>query len=382
LPHCIIILGMEPRQIHIKRPIFALTNLIWPLDEPIILSEKLGIWLSNPDPKDITVLANALERKAANRDLDASLMSNEQIERNLQLIYEDKELIRKHKFIGRRRGVWRFLASNWIILNTSSEFAMDGHNEENITWDVINSYASVIDFCRGEYTSTTSNFISVRQFIPHSSIGSYTKGFRIDLAITKLMNNFTSDESSVTEIDIYDLVIDEDVYSNSYQRLTTREIEEIVGICKIVDESSLLKNSYEDIFYLGSLINACFSETENAYMQIIILSAILEYLVARNPDSARFNVDESISKQFQQKSALLANKFDYRLDLNETANFPRQAYNIRSKVAHGDFSDLKKELKKLKINVSDISNRLHRITIACLRAYIQDHKLADFLKKY
>jgi hypothetical protein len=83
-------------------------------------------------------------------------------------------------------------------------------------------------------------------------------------------------------------------------------------------------------------------EVENLSMKLVGLVAIIEFVLTRNPDFSRFNVEDSINKQFQLKTFVLAERVTASgktfgsIDFAAVNSSLKNLYNIRSKIAHGD----------------------------------------------
>ncbi len=81
-------------------------------------------------------------------------------------------------------------------------------------------------------------------------------------------------------------------------------------------------------------------------INVVLLTSIIEFMLTRNPDFNRFNVEDSINKQFQLKASLLIYQNDKKRNLLKIKEDLKNIYNLRSIIAHGDFENLKKLIKK------------------------------------
>ena len=94
---------------------------------------------------------------------------------------------------------------------------------------------------------------------------------------------------------------------------------------------------------LESMKNIYFSNSDLYNVQMI---SLIEFLLTHKPDYNRFNVEDSITKQFVGKLNLVLyehyGKFSEMIEKEL-----RFAYAIRSDIAHGDFLDKEKQLNKL-----------------------------------
>lgn len=85
----------------------------------------------------------------------------------------------------------------------------------------------------------------------------------------------------------------------------------------------------------------------NEEMCFVELIGLIEMLITHNPDSGKYNIEDSITKQFVGKMTLLLYENDKSIELEKIDKELRFAYKIRSAIAHGNFGSLEKELKKL-----------------------------------
>jgi hypothetical protein len=99
------------------------------------------------------------------------------------------------------------------------------------------------------------------------------------------------------------------------------------------------KGLADRLLYIGSLLRLAAEEARNARIRLLILCSILELLVAHNPDYNRFNVEESIGKQFRLKVALLTYLNNRSLSLEKLGRQLRVIYEQRSMLLMGTSSN-------------------------------------------
>ena len=85
----------------------------------------------------------------------------------------------------------------------------------------------------------------------------------------------------------------------------------------------------------------------NEEMCFVELIGLIEMLITHNPVSGKYNVEDSITKQFVGKLTLLLYENDKTIEQEKIEKELKFAYKIRSAIAHGNFGALEKELKKL-----------------------------------
>lgn len=82
-------------------------------------------------------------------------------------------------------------------------------------------------------------------------------------------------------------------------------------------------------------------------MSFVELISLIELLITHNPDSGRFNIEESITKQFVGKMLLILYENDNKIDSEKLKKELKFTYSIRSAIAHGDYINLEQQLNKL-----------------------------------
>lgn len=85
----------------------------------------------------------------------------------------------------------------------------------------------------------------------------------------------------------------------------------------------------------------------NLEMSFVELISLIELLITHNPDSGRFNIEESITKQFVGKMLLILYENDNKIDSEKLKKELKFTYSIRSAIAHGDYINLNQQLNKL-----------------------------------
>ena len=149
---------------------------------------------------------------------------------------------------------------------------------------------------------------------------------------------------------------------------------------------TLLKNGNEKkLLYIGNLLEIA-SETQDEKIKLLMLTSIIELLLTRNPDFNRFNVEDSINKQFQLKASILIYLNNKEKDIDELKKRLKIIYQQRSNIAHGNF----KELEKYKNNLSkkegkeeyfeDLVSDLYSYVRAIIEEYVKDPKFVEFIK--
>lgn len=151
----------------------------------------------------------------------------------------------------------------------------------------------------------------------------------------------------------------------------------------------------DPLLYAGQLM-AIAAETRDSRTRLVNLVALLELLLTRKPDSSRFNVEDSLTKQFVLKLGVLLYCESPTLDLNWTRRALMDLYALRSAIAHGDFGRLDGLLTKSSFAESESSLKgasptaialdgacefAYRCVRCAVGASLQHPPLVEFLKR-
>ncbi len=354
---------------HVDRLPFSLTIYIWPIQKPILICERMDYWLCNPDIEDIAILADSI--KAAyysdrvKREEELETFHETMLR---QYFVESPSLISELSFKGSLDDYWLFLAANWVIIRTGNWLEPQDEFDDTRTFDVLNSYISVVDFHRGLFLQLRTNTILDKHFMPIYNTSHRLKSifFSLNTVIFGLGYHMGHRKEGDPSEPFY---------------VPQFALEEIKKSSEIINLSNFMHDPLTDMHFFGDLIHACFVETRNYYFKAISICSIIEYMIARNPDSSKFNVDESINKQFQMKPSLLANKYDESIDLDETAKFLKVAYELRSSISHGNFDNVIKVLNKFGDDIMEFDHKLQEIALVCFRSFLKFPEYAKFVKK-
>ena len=118
-----------------------------------------------------------------------------------------------------------------------------------------------------------------------------------------------------------------------------------------------------------------------------MLTSIIELLLTHNPDFNRFNVEDSISKQFQLKASILIYLNDKTVDINGVKSRLKTIYQQRSNIAHGNFAAVNKYISSLSKKegkeeyFDELVVDLYKYLRAILEEYLKDIRFVDFLKE-
>ena len=126
----------------------------------------------------------------------------------------------------------------------------------------------------------------------------------------------------------------------------------------LVDKFINIKDDYFDNFMF--IIETFYSENNKSYKkEITDYVTLLEMFVTHSPSTNRYNVEDSISKQFVEKisaSFSLTHSIKNKIDLENFKKELKYMYNYRSKLLHGEVLEMNKQLNKF-LEIPYYSNR-------------------------
>jgi hypothetical protein len=137
--------------------------------------------------------------------------------------------------------------------------------------------------------------------------------------------------------------------------------------------------------FIGETIKSINEHHLESKMMFLMLIGIIEFLLTHNPNSYRFNVEDSIRKQFQLKTGIVLNKMA-GFDLSKTSNRLKLFYDVRSAIAHGDFIAIENIIKKERkidsdFDIFDLVEEAFNYVSTIVKMYVQEPDFVDSLKK-
>lgn len=170
-----------------------------------------------------------------------------------------------------------------------------------------------------------------------------------------------------------------------------QDIDDLLRVFRSIDAELNGENS-ELFDYLLNLIYTSSRGGLTEKARLLLLVSVVELLLTYSPDYNRFNVEDSISKQFQLKTSIVVYQNNRGRDINEIKQNLKNIYQVRSKIAHGDFKSLRNFIQK-QISVAeynreiedyylwDLSATLYTYIKAILEEYFKDHNFIKFIKQ-
>ena len=150
---------------------------------------------------------------------------------------------------------------------------------------------------------------------------------------------------------------------------------------------SIAKGHGDLLQYIGSIHSTVEYETDDIRVRFLLLVSLIELLITHNPDTNRFNVEDSISRQFRFKTTIMLHREQPDIDLEFHEKRLKQLYSLRSAVAHGDFKALKKYEAGLSKKegkeeyMDEIVTDVYFYLKAVLEQFLKDPEFVFFVKK-
>jgi hypothetical protein len=163
-----------------------------------------------------------------------------------------------------------------------------------------------------------------------------------------------------------------------------------------IDKIRAVTNSLENVFrqgveekllYAGSILKIAAQNYNDVRTRVVMLTSIIELLLTHNPDYNRFNVEDSISKQFQLKASILVYLNDKSKNINVIKKRLKTIYTQRSNIAHGNFKKVEKYINNLSKKkgeeeyFEELVSDLYYYIRAILEEYLKDLPFIEFLKE-
>lgn len=362
---------------------FYLTKYIYPLESKIYLSKTLGYYFDNPRSiNEIDIIKKAIlnnfNLSLFSSDTEYQSITIEEAFKKIISLFPPEDSFAKSKVEQFKDDPAIFISSSIILLRSENKDAesmwynpkKENRDEplwdsnEHLTMQSINEYISLLSFLI-EYDEDNEGTTFL---IDTSSIEEHKYPTAEQLTNIILINSiFNTRRSTLFKHNIF----------NDHK-------ERILKYSSLI-EKQILKNLTDKILYIGGLIILA-TEVRDYRISFMTIIGIIELLIAHNPDMMRFNIEDSINKQFQLKTATTIYLADNNINLAELREELKLYYNLRSKIVHGDFNELKKILTKysphsdLELYLGEITGTLFKYLSIVLNVYLEKPEFINFLK--
>lgn len=378
---------------------FLYTWYYYPLREPIALSHHLGFYLDNPRTKqEIKNVSEFLLKRRADRSYFPLIGQSKDDTGSLEWClfrFRDKfveldKYVQKQFASYKREKIVEFIARMLVIAR---------YPETESCQTLIKKYGRIkekelkeIVVLPGEYPEVTNNdrledFGHLLSLLIHTSGSDYWG-----------QNFLLRNDSKVIDDDPWFNVItlagasphfsdgrlDMD---DSWNWLFLPSIKEyLIDACEILD-SAFARGDTEKLLYIGNILKIV-REVGDVKVKLLLLTSILELMLTHNPDFNRFNVEDSINKQFQLKTGILMYMNDNSIDLITLKKQLKEIYQARSNIAHGNFGGLSKMAKVVQKKSDEpeyllerCAGNLYQYVRVVIGSYLKDKAFIEFLKE-
>jgi len=143
----------------------------------------------------------------------------------------------------------------------------------------------------------------------------------------------------------------------------------------------------ELLMYIGNILRVVECDARDDRVRFILLISLLELLLTHNPDTSRYNVEDSINRQFRLKTAIMVRRQHPDTDLESLDKRLKKLYGLRCAIAHGDFKAVARFERGLSKKegeeeyVSDIVVDCYFYLRAVMEQFLEDPEFVLFLKK-
>jgi hypothetical protein len=328
----------------------TLTKYIYPLEKEIILSKHLGYSIDNPRTEEEILLIKEYIHPALIRNYENNQPNYNPMLSAAFAIEQWKEYNK-----GRDEFVYTYLEKNkeaeiediisqsWIILryNDNGEFE-SVKKERNYFFDIFFTDAKNAYF--DKYNSMLSYFQLISLLI-HDKPNDYSGDSLI--LLKKPQSIFYPIDHTHEIIEAFRSFYSNCTIANDKRGKTWDfypDIQnELILIANLLEpiltskHKTKQQSAKDKIFFIGDLLRVIENETQDVNVKLLLLVSIIEFLVTRNPDTNRFNIEDSISKQFVLKASILIYNNDKGRRLEDLKSNLKLIYDQRSSVAHGKY---------------------------------------------
>ena len=140
--------------------------------------------------------------------------------------------------------------------------------------------------------------------------------------------------------------------------------------------------------YIANLLKTVEHDISDEKFKLVTLVSVLELLLAHSPKYNRFNVEDSINKQFRLKTSALVYLNDKSRDLDHIDHRLKTIYSLRSNISHGNFKAVQRYIDNLSRRggeeeyFSDLLSDTYTFIRAVLIEYLKDSNFVEFLKNH
>ena len=361
---------------------FLPTEFIYPIDEPICINQEENFWIDNPNEEELEEIILYLQKlvklgrkgippfiePTACTEFRKNKRDSDDISIEDALLALCKRCKISKKVINWKKPIEE-LAKRWVIFRCPGKnkiYEMRKLQEENPNLgqdELFFKFANKI-LIEMKNDNTDDNIKKLKTF-------------------TYLFNAFQDwDHLIKFYIDLDDVKsVENAVYiciGNDYIEIESMEPLDFLDQIKKHNKqiNALLENTTEckKIDLICEYLQ-CIDKDRTGYASIVLLVSIIELLLINKPDADKFNIEQSITKQFVLKLSVVLDKMSPELlDYKNSQKQFKEIYNLRSNIAHGSF-ELKDSSK-----ISKFKGILQTYVKILLKLYIQDLDYVNYIK--
>ncbi|OJU35178.1 MAG: hypothetical protein BGN96_05105 [Bacteroidales bacterium 45-6] len=378
---------------------FALTKYIYPIENSIVLSESMRLKFDNPrSSEEINTVKEFIQKTLIEKDKGgnervASLSSRlgfslGDLKEKLREIDEDDYAL-KYYDKNYEKSLIDILAETWIIVRFSDDKEFDDITKDRDILlrivlskdetDYAKKFKDLASYCHiisllshndEEYYHGESFLLSTNPY----ELFSVSVNQRVYEAVeTFLGHNFLFKEENRGLNWLYWIDGFEEICSQAdgLETLLIDTLKREEGKIRL----SQKETPKQKILHIGNLLKTSYEHLKDPELMLLILVSIIEYLITRNPDTNRFNIEDSISRQFKLKCAIIIHNQDTEYDLVQLNKELGVIYSQRSDFAHGNY--------KSNFKIEDILSSvysLYKFNKYIINEFIEDRVLIEYLK--
>lgn len=395
---------------------FILTKYIYPIMKKVCISKKFGVYLDNPRSdeeiesikrfiKSSNETAERLGWAPNNKDLgsdDYITIENtiKEFKKNYCSDINVKVFFQKNDF----DDIYGLLAKMWVIARYNDEGELDNIKEqyelirkENIPALIMIDDKSPIS----RNSKLMKDYCCLLSLLINTDKSGYSgQSFLMD---TNHYKPFPSSKESFHRVFTMFMVFsyskpDKERDKNSLWELYPYIIECIVENSNILNSIFNEEKALKKLMFVANMLKVAGEGTEDYKLKVVTLVSIIEMLLTRNPDNNKFNVEDSINKQFQLKASTVVYLIDRTQNISLIKEKLKLFYSLRSCIAHGNFESIEKIMKKVyeiykeeidyidskedyEVYYSIIISELYTMITKILKSYLEDRDFIEFLKE-
>jgi hypothetical protein len=377
---------------------FLLTSYIYPLSEQIILSTHLNFCLDNPrTDSDISAVKRYLiESYDSGQDIRLPVQSDENIITLEDILFKFRDLFsHSDEYVASffrsydRDMIFDFIARMWVI----ARFDDEGETQQILKEreEMLKAGQVGIIMLENEHpivrnSEKLADYSYLLSLLSHTEGSDYFgRGFIL-----------TTRQSDRPIIDLWMNFFMFGVASRDNLRDSLKEplrwiflphaLDELHRVTRLLDKA-FANGLEEKLLYIGSILKIVGHDVRDVKVSLVMLTSIIEMLLTHNPNFNRFNVEDSINKQFQLKASILIYLNNRNVDIYQIQKRLKTIYEQRSNVAHGNFGATNKYIRNLSKTegeeeyFDDLIVDLYIYVRAILEQYLEDRSFVEFLKE-